>query len=105
MAVALIVIAIHLSPAPPFPDAAPEPMAAASAQPLPHPLPRGQVSALASDRAKKTRPAPAAAGSVKPAERATVSPEGGAKAQPTEAELRQRLQEKIRMLRMAQPAP
>jgi hypothetical protein len=80
-----------LSPAPPFPDAAPEPMAAASA----HPLPRDQVSALASDRANETRPAPVAG--VKPAERATASP--------TEAELRRGLQEKIRKLRMALPAP
>ena len=91
MAVALIVVAIHLSPAPPFPDAAPEPMAAASA----HPLPRDQVSALASDRANETRPAPVAG--VKPAKRATASP--------TEAELRRGLQEKIRKLRMALPAP
>jgi hypothetical protein len=94
MAVALIVIATHLSPAPPFPDAAPEPVAAASAHPLPH----DQVSALASDRESKARPAP-------PAARATVVPEAPDEAPPTEAELRQRLLEKIRMLRMAHPAP
>jgi hypothetical protein len=104
MAVALIVIAIHLTPAAPFPDAAPEPMATASAQAMPHEF----VSALAPDRENKDRPAPGAATLAKPAqpmESAAAEPDVRDEAQAADAELRRRLQEKIRMLRKAQPAP
>jgi len=103
MAIALIVVAVHFSPAAPFPDAAPETMGTASAQAMS----REQISALAPDRRDKARPAEGVARSVpsKPAETATALPEIRDKAPLSEAELRRRLQEKIRMLRTAQPAP
>jgi hypothetical protein len=96
MAIALIVVAVHFSPAAPFPDAVPETMGTASAQAMS----REQIPAPTLDRRDEARPAEGAARSLpsKPAEAATALPEEHDKAPLSDAELRRRLQERIRRI-------